>query len=167
MGIKKFYSEHEKAINIIMLVILPAFIIGIVLLIKNLNKVSSQANHKGGKNNPGNIRNTSIKWGGEITQPGDVFESFDTIENGVRAMYLNLLACRNIHGDRTIRQIICRWAPPTDKNNTEGYISFVSKRTGIGADVDLSVGDFASIISAMSKQEGNIYVTPEQVNNIV
>ncbi len=121
---------------------------------------------KGGKNNPGNIRNTSIKWGGEITQPGDVFESFDTLKNGVKAMYQNLLAFKNVHAINTISGIIYRWAPPNE-NDTSAYINFVSEQTGIDQNKQLSIDDYPAIISAMSKQEGRIPLDVSEVNTFL
>lgn len=123
------------------------------------------SNNKGGKNNPGNIVASTIQWGGEVTQPGDRFESFATVDDGIRAMYNNLMAYRNVHGIKTLHDIIYRWAPPTDGNDTEGYIKMVSTSTGISPTAILSPVDYQGVISAMSKVEGNTFVTPEQVTN--
>ena len=51
--------------------------------------------------------------------------------------------------------MISRWAPPSE-NFTEGYIRFVSERTGISADTPVdsrSERDMIPIVAAMSEIE--------------
>lgn len=141
--------------------LLPSSIVTGVTKIKNAMGIQ-----KGGINNPGNIRSTAIKWKGELTRPGDAFESYDTIESGIRAMYLNLQSYRN-RGLDTISEIIRSWAPPEDKNDTEAYIKTVSKITGIGPVQMILKEHYPAIISAMSKVEGNCYVAPDQVKAVI
>jgi hypothetical protein len=121
---------------------------------------------KGGINNPGNIRTTNIKWRGEITKPGDTFESYDTLENGIHAMYMNLQAYRN-RGIKTIDRIINTWAPANDNNNVRAYIATVSNITKISPTDPLDLMDYPHLISAMSKVEGNHFVTADQVKAVV
>lgn len=83
-------------------------------------------------NNPGNIRRTSIAWGGEIpdSQKTDTaFEQYITFEHGVRASIKNARTHVN-NGHNTIAKLITKWAPPVE-NNTAAYIAFVEKETGI------------------------------------
>lgn len=145
-----------KKFLIVLSVVLFILLIGFIIYKFQKNKMSKQPikRTKGGINNPGNIRNTNIKWGGEITLPSDTFESFDTIENGIRAMNANLQAYANLHNIHTIRGIINRWAPASDNNNVEAYIKRVSTETGIDPDTVLSMFDYAAVIVAMSKVEG-------------
>jgi hypothetical protein len=121
---------------------------------------------KGGINNPGNIRSTEIKWKGKITKPGDSFESFDTLENGIRAMYKNLMSYRS-RGINSIHEIIHTWAPESDNNNTPAYIKTVSLATKLSPISPLDIMDYPSLISAMSKVEGNHFVTADQVKAVV
>jgi hypothetical protein len=119
---------------------------------------------KGDVNNPGNIRVSGIAWLGKDTPANSVFEDFDTLADGIKAMNSNLTAYLNIHGLNTITAIISRWAPPADNNNTSSYINFVSSQTGIDPNAVIDSSSFPAIIAAMSVQEGNIPVTVDQVN---
>lgn len=97
-------------------------------------------------NNPGNIRPGKHVWQGEIGNDGG-YCIFDTPENGVRAMAKNLLTYQSVHGLRTIRGIITRYAPAADSNDTEAYIAAVASDVGIGADADIDLSD-ASVLSS-------------------
>ena len=52
---------------------------------------------------------------------------------GYRAMFTLLHSYERRYGLNTIRSMLTRYAPPTE-NFTDGYIRFVSVRTGIAAD---------------------------------
>jgi hypothetical protein len=74
---------------------------------------------------------------------------------GYRAMFVLLDSYHRRYGLTTIRQMISRWAPPTE-NFTDGYIRFVSERTGISADTPVdsrSERDMVPIVAAMSEIE--------------
>ena len=98
-------------------------------------------------NNPGNIRNSkTTKWTGENTpakQKGG-FESFKSMEYGVRALGKNLITYQQKYKLSTISEIITKWAPPKE-NNTALYIQNVSKWTGIKADTKLNLSDRATL----------------------
>ena len=80
-------------------------------------------------NNPGNIKRSAIPWKGKTKGKDPTFETFDCIENGVAAIYKNLI--HYIVKDRadTIREIIDKWAPP-EGNDTEAYIAHVCRISG-------------------------------------
>lgn len=107
-------------------------------------------------NNPGNLRITMTPWEGKITPSKDAeFETFDCIENGIRALGKNLLSYFNFHGLKTIRDIIRRYAPATE-NNTEAYITAVADRTGYDPDANLNLNeyeDLRAIAEAIMDQE--------------
>ena len=59
----------------------------------DVNKPGGAATYTclGNVNNPGNLISVdSVHWQGETTQPGQKFESFETLRFGVRAWYINL-----------------------------------------------------------------------------
>ena len=112
-------------------------------------------------NNPLNIRRSADKWQGQINaitpNPSfpegkghingndssprggreGVFCQFESMAYGWRAAFR--LLCHTYYGKyklRTIRDIIYRWAPPTE-NNTEGYIDFVCRQTKYNAGCEL------------------------------
>lgn len=89
-------------------------------------------------NNPLNIRRTATQWIGLApTQTDPEFYQFQTLEYGWRAAFRLLTRTYFAkYGLDTIRKIIERWAPPNE-NNTEAYISAVSRNTGIPPDEPL------------------------------
>ena len=76
-------------------------------------------------NNPGNIRNSSTVWIGEVTPSKDKsFKQFKSMAYGYRAAIKLLQNYRKLHNCQTISDFIKRWAPPSE-NNTSGYINRV------------------------------------------
>ena len=106
--------------------------------------------------NPGNIRQSRSRFQGEVRPSRDsAFKQFETMAYGYRAMFVLLDTYRTRYGLSTIREMISRWAPPTE-NFTEGYIRFVAERTGINADATVdsrSERDMVPIVAAMSEIE--------------
>lgn len=106
--------------------------------------------------NPGNIRSSRVKYRGEVQPSRDrEFKEFQSMAYGYRAMFVLLDTYRCRYGLTTIRQMINRYAPPTE-NFTEGYIRFIVQHTGIGADevVDTrNQSDMIPIVAAMSEIE--------------
>lgn len=116
-------------------------------------------------NNPGNIRISDNNWEGQVGDDGE-FVRFASPEHGVRALGKNLITYRN-KGVVTINQIISRWAPKKDGNDTEGYIKFVSGKMGVDPNVPIDVTDIntlKSITTAIMQQEGNHSISGEQVD---
>jgi len=102
------------------------------------------------QNNPGNIRyNPDIQG---VIGNDNGFSEFDSLANGIRAIWVVLNTYRNSYGLKTIRQIINRYAPGSE-NNTALYISNVSSWTGISADKELSISDYPVLIAAIIRQE--------------
>lgn len=113
-------------------------------------------------NNPGNIRRSLEVFQGEVSSPDSAFKAFDTLAHGYRAMSVIIYNYYKLHGCNTIRKIISRYAPPTDGNNTESYISQVATAVGVSADRGLVDADFSTpvqkpfmeyVIDAMCKIE--------------
>lgn len=118
-----------------------------------------------GYNNPGNIRAGGETFAGENTPAGNTFKTFVDLQHGYRAM-LHILATYSNNGFKTPRQMITRWAPPSE-NNTEAYINAVVIQSNVSPDLPLFetytdnvVKDF---IAAMAHHEqGNNFVVNEQ-----
>ncbi|MCR0998655.1 hypothetical protein [Serratia rubidaea] len=90
-------------------------------------------------NNPGNIEASDKNpWEGQTGSDGR-FAKFETPEHGIRALGKNLLAYQ-AKGFDTVTEIVNRWAPASDGNNTEAYIKALCSALGVGADdqVDMS-----------------------------
>lgn len=79
------------------------------------------------KNNPLNIRMSGSKWVG-LTGSKNGFCEFSNLDYGVRAACYLIMRTYRRYGITSIRDIIARWAPPSE-NPTAGYISFVCKST--------------------------------------
>lgn len=107
-------------------------------------------------NNPGNIRKSKDVWVGQTGNDGS-FVTFATPAHGIRATGKNLLSYGR-QGYVTPEQIITRWAPPEDNNDTEGYISFVSDYLDVPRDTRLDLTDLNTLtrlsMAIMIKENG-------------
>lgn len=94
-------------------------------------------------NNPANIRR-GCKWKGLIRQQKDrEFCQFVTMTWGVRALLVTLRTYVVKHHLHTVREIITRWAPPSDGNNTEAYIKFVERAINeLDAPISLTLQEY-------------------------
>lgn len=81
-------------------------------------------------NNPGNIRpgKLSPRRNGE----NGGFARYDKIEDGWSDLY-DYIKYRAKQG-KTLREFIYIYAPPSDNNNTEHYLDYLSTKVGIGKD---------------------------------
>ena len=106
--------------------------------------------------NPGNIRQSKTRYKGERYPSRDSeFKEFESLAYGYRAMFVLLDTYSRRYGLCTIRQMLNRYAPPSE-NFTEGYIRFVSEKTGIAPDEIVNsraARDMVPIVAAMSQIE--------------
>lgn len=109
--------------------------------------------------NPGNIRQSKTRYKGERHPSRDSeFKEFESMAYGYRAMFVLLDTYSRRYGLCTIRQMLNRYAPPSE-NFTEGYIRFVSEKTGIAPDEMLNTRDerdMVPVVAAMSQIENGI-----------
>lgn len=78
-------------------------------------------------NNPANIRR-GCNWRGlSNIQTDRKFCQFIAMVYGVRALLVTLRTYVVKHNLHSLRDVIYRWAPPSDGNNTEKYVEFVEK----------------------------------------
>ncbi len=110
-------------------------------------------------NNPGNIRQSGVRYLGEVTPSTDpAFKQFKTIVWGYRAMFVLLRTYEVKHRLRTLRGMIARYAPPVE-NNTPAYEKAVSVRAGIDPGRIISTLDgsvMIPLVAAMSRVENGI-----------
>lgn len=94
-------------------------------------------------NNPANIRR-GCNWKGLIRQQKDKeFCQFVSMSWGIRALLITLRTYVKKHHLHTVREIITRWAPPSDGNNTEAYIKFVEKEINeLDAPISLTLQEY-------------------------
>jgi len=94
-------------------------------------------------NNPLNIRRGANAWQGlAAVQTDPDFCQFESLEWGWRAAFVLLTETyyKRYRLD-TVRNIVKRWAPPADHNNTVLYIDNVCRLTGLAPDEPLGAPD--------------------------
>lgn len=103
-------------------------------------------------NNPLNIR-IGNTWLGEREHPADgEFEEFVTLAYGLRAAFIILRRYIRRYHLNTIRLIVERWAPKNE-NETEKYIQFVCKDTGLMPNTEIQYEDkntMCKLVGAMA-----------------
>ncbi len=106
--------------------------------------------------NPGNIRLSDTRFKGEVQPSQDsAFKQFCSLEWGYRAMFVVLNTYAQKYRLRTIRQMISRWAPPSE-NNTDAYVASVSNEAMLDADTridTLQSQAMIPLVAAMSRVE--------------
>lgn len=116
-------------------------------------------------NNPGNIRISGSNWQGKISGQDSSFETFDSPENGIRALAKLLKNYAN-SGYNTIRKIITRYAPSSE-NNTNSYINSVSAYMGVSADSILDLNNSATLSALVeaiiNHENGGVRYTTAQI----
>ena len=90
-------------------------------------------------NNPLNIRKSDGLWIGQTGNDG-AFCIFLTMAYGYRAAFRILKTYNMKYHACSVREIIGRWAPPSDGNNTKGYIDRVCRMSGL-RETDIIVAD--------------------------
>ena len=97
-------------------------------------------------NNPGNIRRNGDPWQGLAERQGDVeFFTFKTSIYGIRALARVLITYQDKYDLRSVRQIIERWAPPSE-NNTDAYVRAVAADAELDADQTLDIHRFDHLL---------------------
>ena len=119
-------------------------------------------------NNPLNIRYVpGTCWKGSLPLrgglEGSAFVQFSSMEWGIRAALCILRTYRDKYKAVCIRDIVSRWAPPTE-NNTERYIHNVCLWTGFGGLQRLTEKDWPKLVRAMARQECGTLLDEETIN---
>ncbi len=119
-------------------------------------------------NNPGNLRISNQSWLGKVAPSKDHdFETFDTLEHGIRAIAKIILNDYH-HGMDTIEDIISKYAPSSE-NDTAAYIASVCAFCGYDANAHLmltTLTDLMPIVQAIIIHEnGSCPYTDEQIKN--
>ena len=87
-------------------------------------------------NNPLNIRHSADRWqGARVEQTDTEFVQFESMAYGYRAAWKVLdtyfLTFKRERKPYMVRNIIARWAPPTE-NDTDAYVRQVTLLSGLG-----------------------------------
>lgn len=118
-------------------------------------------------NNPGNLEaSSSNPWVGQAGSDGR-FAKFETPEHGIRALGRNLISYQR-QGIDTVGEIINRWAPPSDNNDTTAYIRAVCAQLGVTANQPLDASNpdtLQALCAAIIKHEnGTQPYSPDQLS---
>ena len=121
--------------------------VGLGLVVANAPKVGL-APRGIRNNNPGNIRRGTADWLGMVSGDDQEFVTFSHPVYGIRAMARVLKNYQRIHGLKTVREIINRWAPPVE-NDTGAYVEHVAKSLGVDPDRAVHVPQILPALVAM------------------
>ena len=116
-------------------------------------------------NNPGNIRKGETWLGLSQFQTDASFATFVSPEYGIRALARILSNYQSVYGLYTVRDIINRYAPPSE-NSTTDYVKFVSDYLGVLPTQVINVHNvMPKLIEAITIQEnGSNPYTAQQIN---
>lgn len=117
-------------------------------------------------NNPGNLnfanQSGATKEGGENGR----FAVFESMEHGVAALYKQLQIYFK-KGVNTLSSIVKTYAPASDGNNVDAYVSALSKATGKGANEAIDAGDTSTIARLMKgivdHENGKGYISSSDI----
>jgi hypothetical protein len=102
-----------------------------------------------------NIRKTDIVWQGKIVGNDPEFETFSAPEYGIRAAAKILQNYQEKHQITTLREVINRWAPPSE-NDTSAYVQAVSIWSDYEPDDPLDLNHYETtyrLLRAMTRME--------------
>lgn len=117
-------------------------------------------------NNPGNLNYVGQTGATMEAGEGGRFAVFESMQHGVAALYkqLQLYFKRGIN---TLSSIVKTYAPASDNNNVDAYISALTKATGKGANEVLDSGDTATIARLMKgivdHENGKGYISSSDI----
>jgi len=125
------------------------------------NEAAASAVYSGGgtgtaadrNNNPGNMEYGPFAKAHGATGSDGRFAIFPDAATGTSAQQA-LLKSRMNAGMNTLSSVITSWAPPSDHNDTAGYIAEVAKAVGIDPSKPFSADHIPAIAAAMAKREG-------------
>lgn len=110
-------------------------------------------------NNPGNIRRSSDSWAGLCSEQNDKdFFQFRTMEYGYRALIKTLRNYKILHGCKSLKEMIYRWAP-TNENNSAAYLRDVCSHLQVTDSYLVDIDDkdtMVTLAAAISRHENGI-----------
>ncbi|HAG0017549.1 TPA: hypothetical protein G8O67_004935 [Salmonella enterica] len=119
-------------------------------------------------NNPGNLEYSAQGWDGELTPDGK-FSRFDTPEHGIRALAKNMRTYQSKHDLNTVAQMISKFAPPKDHNDTPTYIKAVAGMMGVDPNQRIDTSDVDTLTKLVNGiitvENGSNPYTPQQVSD--
>jgi hypothetical protein len=80
-------------------------------------------------NNPFNLQQTKTPWKGKVSGTDKRFETFDEVENGIRAGVIDIVGDIGKDKQNTLTKLMTTFAPEHE-NDTTNYINILSSATG-------------------------------------
>lgn len=117
-------------------------------------------------NNPGNLNFANQAGATKESGAGGRFAVFESMEHGVAALYKQLQIYFK-RGVNTLSSIVKTYAPASDGNNVDAYVSALSKATGKGANEAIDSGDTTTISRLMKgivdHENGKGYISSSDI----
>ena len=106
-------------------------------------------------NNPMNVRPSGFTYKNQVGTDSSGEAIFTDTIFGLRAAALDLYTAYYVHGRKTLSDIISVYAPASDGNDVNAYVSYVSNQTGIdpNSDIQLNGSKLFAIMRAMTNVE--------------
>jgi len=118
-------------------------------------------------NNPGNLKKSGVAWDGAVPSADPSFEAFGSPVAGIRALALNAYHMQQKDGAQTVGDLISKWAPASDNNDTQAYIADVSKQMGINPSTPVDLQDPTQLTALtnaiITHENGKNPYSPQQV----
>ncbi|MBQ6032665.1 MAG: hypothetical protein IJL29_06575 [Prevotella sp.] len=117
-------------------------------------------------NNPGNImQHAGTPFYGEVKSPHRRLTAFKSIELGIRAV-VKIIRTYQMKGFKTYRQIIYRYAPPSE-NATWRYLQFVCSRCASMPDDEVRPASERTLVAAICYYESHYVLTEAMWNRVI
>lgn len=117
-------------------------------------------------NNPGNLNFANQSGATKEGGANGRFAVFESMEHGVAALYKQLQIYFK-KGVNTLSSIVKTYAPASDGNNVDAYVSALSKATGKGANEAIDAGDTSTIARLMKgivdHENGKGYISSSDI----
>lgn len=134
------------------------------------NDISKQGVRGLRNNNPGNVKQGgATPWNGQVGTDNLGHAIFDSVENGLRALTIDLVNKQRLHNLYTLQDIFEYYAPTSDGNNPTEYAQTVASGLGIGPSEHFVInsGNIAPLIRQVITVElgryAQSYVTDDMI----
>ena len=122
-------------------------------------------------NNPGNLKQGGPAWYGQVGVDNTGTVIFDSVENGLRALAIDLVNKQRLHGYDTLKSIFNIYAPVSDGNNPDEYALSVGNEIGIGPNESFTINSnnvkalMRAVINVEVSRYLSQYVTDQMISD--
>lgn len=121
-------------------------------------------------NNPGNIKQGATPWNGQVGKDSAGLVIFDSVENGIRALAMNLVNQQRKRKLNTLNSIFDIYAPSSDNNNPRQYALMVGNAIGVNPNENFVISQanirplIQAIISVELGKVAAAFITPQMID---